>query len=436
MTVSLKHKFVNPKPDGVDTTVVRPSDWNDEHELELNTNRVLGRSSAGVGPAEEMAPGQNISFDGNEIAFDGILPLANGGLGTSDPATARDTLDAAKLGVNSDITELRGLTGPIETPDYIQFDTSLTPTPAVGKMGWDDEDGTLQLGLKGGNVNLQLGQEEVHLAVNKSGVALVDGNVVAILGAQGNRISITRAQGNAEATSVHTFGLCTEHIGVNQTGFVTTSGIIRGLNTLTDSEGNALVEGDTIYLSTTVPGGYTKIKPIAPNHMVILGFVVRVNANNGQIFVKVDNGYELNELHNVRAFNPQDKNVLAWNAALQVWDDTNISKLIRSTNNGAQLSGTFTINCDIWDQFNLIGISGTVAFAKPSGNPSDGQKLMIRVKDNGTPRYVGWDTTLGGFRTIGTILPSATVGGKTLYVGSIYNAADGYWDVVAVAQEA
>ena len=54
---SVKHKFVNPKPDGVDTTIVRPSDWNDEHELVANTNKVLGRTTTGAGAVEELAPG-------------------------------------------------------------------------------------------------------------------------------------------------------------------------------------------------------------------------------------------------------------------------------------------------------------------------------------------------------------------------------------------
>lgn len=431
----IKHKFVNPKPDGVDTTIVRPSDWNDEHDITMNTGKVLGRTSAGAGQVEELSPGQNIAIANGEVAFDGVLPIGSGGTNGGTPEEARDNLGAASSGVNSDITELRGLTGPIESPDYVQFDTLATPVGAVGRLGWNDADGTLDLGLKGGNVSLQLGQEEVHLAVNKSGVNLVDGNVVSIIGAQGNRIAVTRAQANAEATSIHTFGLCAEHINNNNTGFVTTSGIIRGLNTTVDSEGNALVEGDTLYLSTTVPGGYTKVKPIAPNHLVIIGFVVRVNSANGQIFVKVDNGYELNELHNVRAFNPQDKDVLAWNASLQVWDDTSVRKLVRTTNNGATLSGTFLINCDLWDQFNVIGITGTISFGAPIGSPVDGQKLMIRVKDNGVARFVGWTTSAGGFRPIGTVLPSATVPGKTLYIGSIYNTADGYWDVVAVAQE-
>lgn len=431
----IKHKFVNPKPDGVDTTVVRPSNWNDEHDITMDTGKVLGRTSTGSGSVEELSPGQNIKFAAGQIAFDGVLPVESGGTNGGTPEEARDNLGAASSGVNTDITALQGLTGPIEVADYVQFDTAITPTPAIGKIGWDDADGTLQFGLRGGNVNLQIGQEEVHLAVNKSNVALALGDVVSILGAQGNRISVTRAQANTETVSSHTFGFCAEAIGNNQTGFIITSGVLRGLNTLTDSEGHTLLDGDTLYLSPNVPGGYTKVKPIAPDNLVILGFVVRVNANVGQIFVKVDNGYELDELHNVRAANPQDKDVLAWNAALQVWDDANVSKLIRTTNNGAQLSGTFYIDSDLWTQFNVFGITGAIAFGKPLGIPVDGQKLMIRVKDNGSARFVGWDTTLGGFRKIGTVLPSATVPGKTLYVGSIYNAADGYWDVVAVAQE-
>lgn len=432
---AIKHKFVNPKPDGVDATVVRPSNWNDEHDLTLGSGKVLGRTSAGVGSVEELTPGQNIKFSGGAISFDGELPIENGGTNGGTPEEARTNLGAASSGVNLDITALQGLTGPIEVADYVQFDVTQTPTPEIGQLGWDDEDGTLQVRLKGGNVDLQIGQEEVHRAVNKSTVALAKGTVVSILGAQGNRISITRAQANTESASIHTFGFTAEAINNNNTGFVTTSGVLRGLNTTTDSEGNVLVDGDTIYLSTTVPGGYTKIKPIAPDHLVILGFVVRVNAGEGQIFIKVDNGYEINELHNVRAFNPIDKAVLSYNASLKVWDDTTVSKLVRTTNNGAQLSGTFNIDCDLWDQFNIIGITGAIGIGQPLGSPVDGQKLMIRVKDNGAAQYVGWNTSPGGFRRIGTVLPSATVPGKTLYIGSIYNTADGYWDVVAVAQE-
>lgn len=350
--------------------------------------------------------------------------------------TAVPTIDITSPGPQGPPGPSIGITGGLETPTHVLFDTTTTETAGVAKMMWDDAEGTLSFGLKGGNVDLHIGQKEIHQAVNKSGVNLTKGKVVAVLGAQGNRISITRAQANAEATSIHTFGFTAEAINNNNTGFVTSSGILDGLNTLTDSEGNAMVEGDTLYLSTSVLGGYTKVKPTAPNHLVILGFVVRVNANVGQIFVKVDNGYEINELHNVRAYNPQNKSVLAWDSALQVWDDVSAAKLVRVGTNGAQLSGTFSIDSDLWDQFNFTGLTGAITINHPAGTPVDGQKLMIRIKDNGTTRYVTWDTAAAGFRTVGTTLPTATVAGKTIYIGSIYNAADGYWDVVAVVQEA
>lgn len=54
MAVSLKHKFTNPKSDGGDATVVRPSNWNDEHDLVLSSARVLGRVSSGDGAVEEL----------------------------------------------------------------------------------------------------------------------------------------------------------------------------------------------------------------------------------------------------------------------------------------------------------------------------------------------------------------------------------------------
>jgi hypothetical protein len=58
MAVSLKHKFTNPKPDGSDATIVRPSNWNDEHDLVMTTSRLLGRVTAGTGAVEELTDSQ------------------------------------------------------------------------------------------------------------------------------------------------------------------------------------------------------------------------------------------------------------------------------------------------------------------------------------------------------------------------------------------
>ena len=80
-------------------------------------------------------------------------------------------------------------------------------------------------------------------------------------------------------------------------------------------------DGDILYLSPTTPGAITKVKPVAPQHTIIVGFVVYAHQNNGKIFVKVDNGYELDELHNVRITSVANNNVLRYNSSSAVWEN-------------------------------------------------------------------------------------------------------------------
>jgi len=98
-----------------------------------------------------------------------------------------------------------------------------------------------------------------------------------------------------------------------------------------------------------------------------------------------------------------------------------------TTNTGTSLD---VATCD---QFEITAQAGALLFNNPSGTPLGGQKLIIRIKDNGTARALTWDTQ---FRAMGNALPSTTVLSKTLYMGFIYNATDTKWDLVAVAQEA
>ena len=108
------------------------------------------------------------------------------------------------------------------------------------------------------------------------------------------------AQADNDANSVDTLGLVTEDIAVNQEGFITNSGLVRNIDTTGTLQGETWVDGDVLYLSPTISGSVTKVKPQAPQHTIVMGYVVYAHQNNGKIFVKVDNGYELDELHNVR----------------------------------------------------------------------------------------------------------------------------------------
>lgn len=85
------------------------------------------------------------------------------------------------------------------------------------------------------------------------------------------------------------------------------------------------------------------------------------------------------------------------------------------------------------DQFQITAQAGALLFNAPNGTPVGGNKLIIRIKDNGTARALTYNAV---FRAMGNALPSTTVISKTLYMGFIYNATDTKWDLVAVAQEA
>jgi len=238
----------------------------------------------------------------------------------------------------------------------VEFD--LTPTNAptnVGSLVWNDIAGTLDLKLKGGAVTLQVGQETVARIVNKTAtnITLLEANyqVVRVTGAQGERPKVDLAQANNDLNSTTTLGLVTETILNNQEGFITTSGQVQGINTTGSLQGETWLDGDILYLSGTVAGRITNIKPIAPIHTVIIGFVEYAHAIHGKIFVKVDNGYELDELHNVSAIEPNNNEVLTYDSATLLWKPktvatalgyTTIKSVVKDTVQGATITGVIT----------------------------------------------------------------------------------------------
>jgi len=221
---------------------------------------------------------------------------------------------------------------------FIQLDTTpSSPTSAVGKFVWNTTDGTANLGLTGGNVLLQIGQEEVVRVVNKSGGNLTEAGyqAVRVLGAQGQRLSVALAQGNNDANSQDTLGLVTEDIANNQEGFVTASGLVRGINTTGNLQGETWAEGDPLYLSPTTAGRITNVLPTAPQHTVRMGYVISSNANNGSIFVKVDNGYELGELHDCYVPTPSNKDTIAWNSTNLRYENNSVETLLGQATSSA-----------------------------------------------------------------------------------------------------
>ena len=134
----------------------------------------------------------------------------------------------------------------------------------------------------------------IATVVNADSVTLTRGTVVYAFGSTGNKLSVKRADNTSDATSATTIGFIRNaSLAPNAQGTITLYGSMDQLNL-----GSPFVDGDPIYLGTN--GGYQRTKPVAPNHGVFLGVVERANAGNGIAYVKIQNGYELDELHDVQ----------------------------------------------------------------------------------------------------------------------------------------
>lgn len=151
---------------------------------------------------------------------------------------------------------------------------------------------------------------------NADSVTLTRGNVVYSFGATGDTMSVKLASNSAETTSSKTLGFVNDTIAPGATGTVTIVGRMDNLNF-----GAPFIDGDAIWLGET-PGTYTRTKPVAPNHGVFLGVVERANSGNGIAYVKVQNGYELYEIHDVLITSPLSGQMLRRNSANTLWVNT------------------------------------------------------------------------------------------------------------------
>lgn len=156
---------------------------------------------------------------------------------------------------------------------------------------------------------------------NETGATLDKGTVVYVNGAAGNKVTVTKAQANTDATSAQTFAVLLEDIPNNQNGYAVTSGLLENLNT------SAYAAGTQLYLSPTVAGTYTSTKPSAPDHLVYIGVIERSHANQGSMLVRIQNGYELDELHDVAIASKTNNDLLAYESSTNLWKNKSAATL-------------------------------------------------------------------------------------------------------------
>jgi len=160
----------------------------------------------------------------------------------------------------------------------------------------------------------------------KAEVAINKGQAVYISGANGTNQLASLASNATEGTSSKTLGLASQNFAINGIGQIITEGLLGGLNTSTATAGDPVwlgVSGNLIY-------GLTN-KPVAPAHLVYIGVVTRVNSSNGEIYVKIQNGFELREIHDVLLISEANNQGLFYESATSLWKNKSIATVLGYT---------------------------------------------------------------------------------------------------------
>lgn len=201
---------------------------------------------------------------------------------------------------------------------------------------------------------------------NQSGSTFTKATPIYVSGSEGasGKMLISAASNASESTSSKTMGLTSSSIANNNNGQIISEGILEGIDT------TGAVDGDPVWLGVNGAKIYGLAnKPSAPAHLVFLGIVIRGGqANTGSMYVKIQNGFELEELHNVEISSLLNGNILAYDSSTSTWKNTNT---LQSTSSTVPLvikgSTSQTANLQEWQDTTgtvkaLVGSGGNAVF--------------------------------------------------------------------------
>ena len=263
----------------------------------------------------------------------------------------------------------------------------------------------------------------------KLGEAIATGQAVYVTSADGTNMIVSKASNATDATSSKTLGLIQTGGIANDIRYVITEGLLAGLNTST------AVAGDPVWLGTNGNLLFgTANKPVAPAHMVFIGIVTRVQTNNGEIFVKVQNGFELEELHNVLITGtPVDKAVIQYDTASGLWKNSALGGVTGSGANGqvAFFTGATTqsgSNNLFWNNTNgYLGIG--------TNTPSERLHVLTSAISTAIFEHTGVNGAID-VRNTGTLASNRTSQVRLSNGSTFFGANDRSWQIINLGTSA
>jgi hypothetical protein len=277
------------------------------------------------------------------------------------------------------------------TVDKLGFDTTAAEAVSTGQLAWNATEGTVNVGLLNGTVN-QLGQETQLLCTNSAATATItDGMGVMFTGSNAStlRLEVQPMQADGSLPGYVFLGIATQTIAPGATGYITTFGKVRGINT------SAYPEDAILWCDPATPGQFVLAEPVAPNLKIAAAAVIKSHATEGVLMVRAETGQNLSDCHDVEIDSAQDTDYLGWSEALQHW-------MPLSVPNAAPRSITI-VGPLVGDSFTLFRTSRETTIASAVALVSGGSVTYEL-------RYAADRTTAGTLATISDVVTSTTTG--------------------------
>jgi hypothetical protein len=317
------NSFVSVPSGGLDGQVLTKAS-NSNYDLEW-TNVAGSQTDLAV------ANRTSTSFDiTSSTGVDATLPLATTLLAGLLSSADKVKVDGIVAQVNADWNSVSGLSQILNKPStftpsahsHVISDVTGLQTALDSKYNNPTGDTTQYIAGDGSLIAFPIAGQAgtlVRQVRNETGSTLSKGDVVYISGANGNKALVSKAIATSDATSAQTFGVVQADISTNHNGYVVVCGDLAGLDT------SLYVDGTQLYLSGSVAGTVTSTKPVAPLHMVYVGIVTRQHATQGQIEVAIQNGYEMDELHDVLIVSKTNNDVISYDNVSGLWKNKQLT---------------------------------------------------------------------------------------------------------------
>ena len=312
--------------------------------------------------------------------------------------------------------------------DYIDFPEDGPHVTQARRVQWNQDDGTMDVGLYGGSV-LQVGQETMFYSKNNSGASIPNGTPVMFTGTVGSsgKLTFGLAIADGSVPAEYMMGVATQDIANNAFGYVTNFGLVRGFNTTGAPYGEVWADGDLLYFDPATPGAWTNVKPTAPSIAVPVAVVVNAgNGGSGSIFVRMELSESLSNLQDVYingTGTPLAGQVLIYDATQQRWENHNLT----AGTNVSIVNGDGSITINATDAFTgtvtsvaalTLGTTGT-DLSSTVANPTTTPVITLNVPtasatNRGALSSTDWSTFNSKQAALVSGTNIKTVGGVTL----------------------